>query len=494
MTDHDRLDDLLTECFAELPPEDIVAGVTPWKKAMRRVLWGMGLTSVTLNFLYLQYILPTLGLVLGLLGFRAMRRENRWLSACFVLTALRLAGMVLSLVLNTTIWDWGSWEKALGIALLLSQLMNIFCLWRGLRALRQKAGLEPGAGGGLALLLWYLAVCALALVGYRGMVIGIAMIVGYGFILVSLSRLSGELDEAGYALCPAAVRIPDKVIVLALCAVLAAGMALGYAFGGQYAMDWQPLASVGQQDVAGIKAHLLELGFPDYVLEDMTAEDIALCEGALQVATIRREHPFNEGRQVVEVEGNTYHHSTVYDTRELQVTGVAVELPGERERWKLIHHFAWTEDPGFWGTECIKLIPPWRLNGWAQDSDITGRVLMEREGRTYTAPYICLEEMTYDYSNLFGSGTSTNVFAAFSFPEKSREQRGYVTFTLREMRHGTLVDSWFEYTHQQTRWLYPVQTALENALSGSWNLNGLFHRADDAIQFFADEDGVETLH
>ena len=87
----------------ELPPEDIVADVSPWKKAMNRTLTGLALCTVTLNFWCLNYILPAIGMVLSLLGFRTLQQENRWLRACFILTAIRAAYFFPLLILNTTL-------------------------------------------------------------------------------------------------------------------------------------------------------------------------------------------------------------------------------------------------------------------------------------------------------------------------------------------------------------------------------------------------------
>ena len=53
----------------DLPPEGIVEEVTPWKRAWNRVLVGMALSTVTLNFWLLDTILPAVGVVLMLLGF-----------------------------------------------------------------------------------------------------------------------------------------------------------------------------------------------------------------------------------------------------------------------------------------------------------------------------------------------------------------------------------------------------------------------------------------
>ena len=46
-----EFDTLLEGSVAETPPEDIVAEITPWKKAANRVLAGMALCAITLNSL-----------------------------------------------------------------------------------------------------------------------------------------------------------------------------------------------------------------------------------------------------------------------------------------------------------------------------------------------------------------------------------------------------------------------------------------------------------
>lgn len=62
----------------------------------------------------------------------------------------------------------------------------------------------------------------------------------YILILRSLFRLSREMEESGYALTPAPVRLSDEMLVRAIAALLAIGIACGYLFFGSYRMDWQP--------------------------------------------------------------------------------------------------------------------------------------------------------------------------------------------------------------------------------------------------------------
>ena len=73
-----KFDAMLESGLPELPPKEIVEEVTPWRGAFNRVLVGIVFSTVTLNFLWLDYILPAIGAVLSLLGYRALRRENRW--------------------------------------------------------------------------------------------------------------------------------------------------------------------------------------------------------------------------------------------------------------------------------------------------------------------------------------------------------------------------------------------------------------------------------
>ena len=101
----DRLfDSMLENAVGDIPPDAIVTAVTPFRAAMMRVLWGLALSTLTLNFLSLNYILPAIGLLLLLLGFRALRRDNAYFDVCFLLTVIRSVYFYVSLVMHTTIY------------------------------------------------------------------------------------------------------------------------------------------------------------------------------------------------------------------------------------------------------------------------------------------------------------------------------------------------------------------------------------------------------
>ena len=501
----EMFEQLLEESVPERPPESVVAGVTPWAGAMNRVLVGMALSSVTLQFWGLQYLLPAIGMVLLLLGFRTLRRENRWFGVCFLLMVLRVAAVFLALMLNTTIMG-GAGVGALvltglGWAELLLLFAGVLCFRLGLREVYQKAGLPPRTGSASALAVWYGLVCVLGAIQYQGLMIGLGMLAGYFLILRSLYRISGELEEAGYAIQAAPVRVSDRGTALALAVVLCLGCACGYLLGGSYPMEWKPVDDAEQSGVEEIRNRLLELGFPGYVLDDLSPEDVAACAGAAEVVVDVTDEPVNEGRTVTTEYGRGEKHyvqqKTVYDERELRITGVAVRLDGARERWMIFHHFLWTMDPGFYGTESIQMWPTYRgiPEGWAADGQVTGRVLYDSGGSRFAAPYHFLGEKTFVSDSIFwGEESRSDIFAAFSMPCEGERHRGYVAYPVAELEDGYLLDSWINYTHQRSWFQYPVRTAMETRMKNSWNDAGAFLTVQDALQFYPQENGAEGVN
>ena len=131
-------------------------------------------------------------------------------------------------------------------ASLLLLLAVYVCLWQGLRAVREKAGLPPRAGAAGCLVIWYLLMCVLGVVEYGGLILVAALLAVYFLILRSLFRCSRELDEAGYGIQSAPVRIPDGWVVKGLVLLVLIGGACGYLFGNRYPMDWRPVEETAQ--------------------------------------------------------------------------------------------------------------------------------------------------------------------------------------------------------------------------------------------------------
>ena len=135
-----EFDRRIVEDLSQLPPAPgEVWGYAPWRSAMTKILWGMGLTTIHFEFLYLQYLLPLLGAALLYLGFRSLRKENRWFKLCWVLSGVLLAvHMATDILTATPVMGWITQNPALqwGLTWLLlgMNLLMLFSLWRGTRA------------------------------------------------------------------------------------------------------------------------------------------------------------------------------------------------------------------------------------------------------------------------------------------------------------------------------------------------------------------------
>ncbi|MCI7658442.1 hypothetical protein [Anaerotignum sp.] len=476
----------------KLPSQDTAAEETLWKKSMNRILVGITLTAITLNFGLLNYIFPTIGTILLLFGFRTLQHENKWFRNCFAISIIRTAYFFVTLILNTTILQStiysSTMNSVLPIANLLLQFALFVCLWQGFISIRQKAGLPPHAGSAAALIVWYCLICLLALAHYNGFFIALIMFIAYCRIIYKLNKLSKELDEIGYEISTVPVKWTNQRITFSLILLLLAGGACGYLFCSSYPMEWNALRADEHKNVEDIKAQLIDLGFPSYILNDLSAEDIAACNGALQVVVDETDIPLEDY-------GNADDFTS--DTPNLRVTGIGVKVSDDRERWIIFHHFLWTKDPGFYGTEAIQLWPVYRdiSDGWDSGGDVTGRVLYNSNDETFVADYYSLGTQTYTSNNFFfGSQDNTDVFATFSMPRQGSSYRGYIAYPIKEIQDGCIISSWINYVHQRSWMQYPVMTAMEKRMTNSWNYTGAFQTLEDALQFYPSDEGIEMYN
>lgn len=468
-------DSMLTNSAAELPPDDIVMKITPWQKGMNRILIGLSMQIFTLNFWKLEYTLPLIGIILSLLGIQTLRRENGWFKGFQIITFIRTAYCLLGFIINATIFQSRIYEtpifQVLPVVNTALAFLLLFCLWQGFRSVQRKAGLSANAGGAAALMVWYAIVCLLALLNYSGGLIFIIILLAvYICIIVNLFRLPRELDEAGYVIQAAPVRVPDWFVVTAVLAFLTAGIACGYLFFHSYPMDWQAAGTPDKQ-TAEMKTHLAGLGFPKAILDDLTDEDIKECKDAAQVFV---DTDYKDG---------------------LCMTGIAVQLPGEPAQWKIFHHFLWETNSGCYGAELIQIWPSYRYKeGWEAVSGPAGQVLYDDGTKVYAAPYYSLGNKEYQQSSFFSNETVTDIFAEFSMPKKGKNYRGYLSYTMAEIPGAAyVVGSYANYTHQKSWLQYPVMTAMDNyTAKGFWDNDHVFKTTQGAVIVHL-EDGSAKL-
>lgn len=439
MTDRD-FDDLLDE----LPPDEITKSVTPWRRSMNRILWGLVLSTLTPTLWNLNNILPAIGVIVMVLGFRTLRKENRWFRLCYILSILRTLWCLTLMFINSSIFRWEIQRSDISTVFSIVSTLLIIApyifLVGGVKSVQTKAG-HPVHKSSLILRMGCFLV--LLLLTLAGNSLGWFVIIAYILLFRALFKLSKELDETGYVISPAGVRCSDRTLTLGYATILIAVIASGFLFFCRYPMHWQEAEALHSGDARQIRQELESLGAPGEVLADLTEEELLQCAGATAVNT----------------------STGLYEEQGLTMTGVAIRQADGN--WKIIHHFIWSEDTTFHGTECISLRLPDSGTGpqyWHTETELTGRVLYDdQNGAVLAAPYHRLDT---------APGNAT--LAAFSMPQNSTRQRGYLTYTVSEMNGGSSQYTTWAYTHQTTWLQFPVQTAAGFIQSSSGSSRWVF--------------------
>ena len=499
MSDDLRFDQLLREDASALPPA--MAEVNPWREAMALVLCGMGLTTITFNFLYLDMILPALGGILMVLGFRTLRKENGALQWCWRLSIAIAAVRSASFVLEALPVDV---KNIPAYAVLVMTFALYCCLWRGMVGVSRAAGAEkPAAPAAGALVIFYAVICALAFLELSGWLAVLPMLIVYIVILRNLVKLARSLADTGYAIHAAPVRLPSAAVLWGYLGLTLAAVLLAMFLGQRYPMNWQ-LRDDAPQDKT-VRAELLALGFPEQVLDDLTAEEVARMSGAVKVYT--ETEPLYEDDTYREVttsvwnadtpprwhyidaekqpDGSYHYTYRVYDFYEGFVTHVVVLVEeAGRQRAIVLHHVTIGQPDVACRSECIELWPLWQGNeeSWSPGGWNSGRLLCEKDGQSYAADFYSVESGSYETTNIFGTTQNTGIIAEWSWMRRGENTRAYLLYDA-EMLTPELPSlySWCNYV-RQTKPVYPFRDAL--TLWHEWNTNGCYKKWQTCIQIW----------
>ncbi len=492
---NDKLDEILLETSA--PPVKILNEVTPWKKSIKRVVIGLVLTTITINIHSLDYILTSIGCVLLLFGYRTLQHENKWFKASFNVTIIKGAYLFLCLILNSTIYQFYFSNSVLSIVLkifnLSLQLLLYIFLWKAFLSVQEKAELPAKTKTTAALIVFYIVLCVFALIELQGIFVLVILMI-YGCIIRSLYKLSNELNESGYTIITKPFKFSEKRIISVISVILVIGLLFGYTFFDSYKMKWVKKIYTDNKEIQSVKADLINKGFPEYVLDDLKDEDILSCENAVKIVSDKNEYPINNGNVILKEYDNSVAYETVYDKKKVVFTGVAVLVNDNvnsngKEEWVVFHHFLWQEVTRFYGTEAIKLMPAHynEYRGWLPNSEITGQLLYDCDGITYTSEYYSIEDKTVKSKSsgiMVEKSNYKDTYASFSLPNEGEKHRGYLTYRTIGNTDEYIFDSWINYYHQQSKLQYPVMTAEQYGAKYSFSPYELtFKLIQDALQF-----------
>ena len=456
---NDHFDELLSQQLTNAPPPvSVVHATNPWRKALEWVLLGQPLSMLVLDLYGLNYVLPPIGYLLLLLGYRLLRRESGAFRACWVLTLLRGMLFGLKLCFDATFFstltgkvaDAVSWAEILANAL---AFVHVCCLYFAIRTTWQRYELPLRKWhGGILIGLACLAHVYLLVPG----VLVYFLIFMYLITASDLLRLSRGLTDIGYNITAASVHLSNRTLIVLTASLTATAMLLSGIALRKAPMVFSPASDGSSQ--AATRETLIALGVPENVVADLTDEDVLRCKDAIQVqcSDQQYEHGLNA-----------------------QVTLFAIQVPAGRncdDCWVILHHFRFTQAPLFTGTEALTTRHDgvsgtyWWIN---PKEDTSGRVLYDRNNTTLEAEFFDIS-YSWDYDRL----TQT---ARFSFPGGGENYRGYLMYTAELVNSGYILNVVSTLTHQTPMPLYPAQAPT----AGNQTL--FFRENQTQLQFYPHE-------
>ena len=448
---------ILKSSAADIPPADVIRGITPHRTAVNRIITGLVLTTFTLNIAGLDYIGPAIGAILLAAGFRIIRRGNGFFKAGYALSLLNIALMAALLTVNATIYasdfNGSAVSTAHGIITLLVKMSVIICFWRGLGSACHRFGVSGVSGkidSGALLCLWYGAVSVLGLIGVTSWLIVCALVALYILLIRSFLKLSDTLEDTGYSVAAAPVHISDQLYIGVLTALFMLCVAVGYGFSSSYPMTWEsaPADTATESEADSVRDHLTDAGFPDFVARDMADEDVLKLESSARVFTDSRERAVDGGK--------------------LEITTVVSMSSEDALDFSVIHYFKWADNPDHLYTEGIKIYPAYADPGFYAKGEISGRVLCEKGGETLASGYRSLGEEILTGTDFWGEYSDTVIIGTYSIPDGSKNCRGYVMYSAKspdKSMYGGYKSGFF-FAHQNSLLIYPHETA-EDELTSS---------------------------
>lgn len=448
------------------PPEYEILKTNPWSKSIGSIAWGFSLTTLHLNFLYLQYILPTIGTALIFLGFRSLRNENRYFKTVYIFSIFRLILHLAGLVwISTPLHMLDYITIPIGTVMFIFQIIMFVISQAALNEAHKKAGKTPEYSPFYRIAAWTAASFFIALSPLsQSWLFFIPMVTFYILIIRSLFRIGNELDNTGYVLTNAPVKINSETFsrvyfVTALMIAIICSI-----FSNHLRLKPQEFYL---PEMTPMRHSLINAGFPTEALNHLSEEDVEKLIGAVNIKSISELLMFDPK----EIEHRTTYgnHTSINYTYEpgknnLDVTTIYIEMP--ENLIYVMQYFVWKGGSPVWQDGIL-------ISG---ENDVNNKKIVNsglfysKDGISYEAdfPNLACEEVIQN--TMFGSSYTTPISGTLSYPFGSKDQGGYVLYSyeIPDEVEFYITFSIFNYMHNSGPLHLPYARTDEKIINGAY--------------------------
>lgn len=452
----EKIDSVIEEGISEKLVDNTHDGgeilkTNPWKKPLNDIALGFALISLTLNFLWLQYILPTIGTVLIFVGSRSLRKENKYFTWAYFFSAAYMAIYTVYLILASTPLAIQIQNEAVFYLLpIVFRLALFLSFTSAIKNVFIKANASNIQNSFLLAAVWTLSSALLAISPFSNSWLAfIVLTCFYILVIRSMYRLGEDLGSMVYSFVYTQDKLSNTVVVrgyLIICFILivVCGTAASHSV-----PDFTEYKSGTASDT---RNKLLEFGVPEEILTDMSDKNISMLQNAINIDVYTDLLMFDG------VRANMYQEQKKPKNRTIEATTVYTELPGN-EVYVLIY-FNWQNPKAFWNDG---------FTIWGEEGIeiLDGKLFYQKDNTDYEAP---IPRLKYDFvtsgNSFFGVKQSKQITGGVCYPFGSENQRGYVFYRLSLPEEKGIVPSYINYLHSPNPVVLPYIYAEKKILSG----------------------------
>ena len=410
-----------------------------WRIPFLKIMWSFLLTTITINFYSLQYILPVIGIALLLTGIHSLKEINESFHALWYLAIVRAVLFVVNLfVLSTPLSLYQTVNESLGFLSLIPQIAIYLVLRRSIRIVYQNHESQVKRDP----LLW--ASILMVVIGITvwmpqdlGILIALIFFVSFLVTMRSFYKVSDEL----YAIAPDVLVKYSKpfdwkihmMFILICCSVVGLACTVSNHTVTSY-------VDQAESNELVIREELVQLGFPKEILDDMSDSNVKMLTGAIHVEVHEEVLSFHKKASL-----NAYTVSTELSDNLLYV----------------VIYFQWNQNKAIWNDG---------FSIWGEDGFelIDGNLLCVRNGKDVISPinrFSC--DIVTSNSIFFGEQQSRQITGMVCFPFNSKDQRGYVLYRVQLPEDQWLGCNGMEYAHFDHPLHLPFAYGDQRLLSGT---------------------------
>ncbi|NLB21126.1 MAG: hypothetical protein GX829_10005 [Clostridium sp.] len=474
-----NFDQEIVNLFTEISPsEEELPMINPWSMPIGFITWGLILTTVKLEFFKLQYILPTVGVLLVFLGFRSLRNENKFFKLAWLLSILKLLVQLVDLILLSTPLNYILNQEAsfeLVIVMLIMQITMFLLFHKGLMMVYKKANKTMEDNPLIWISVWTIIAAILAYTSWNGsFIVWITMMIAYYYIARTLYHIGDHLEDARYFMTIASVKISNRVfgwsfIGISLIIVIGSGIIFSH-------LKLDPKEYVAPM-LSEERRSLVELGFPEDLLSLLSDEDTELLSGAINIEAYSEVLMLDP--KDVEIEDRSEGYVQITHTYEpgrtnLEATTVYIETPNNQIY--VMQYFSWISGSPVW-QDGITIPIAYDAN---KAKLVSSGLFYEKKDVEYAMPFPRLTLDEFESTYMFETSQNKIIVGALSFPFISKNERGYVLYryTINGDSNLYLTFSTLNYAHNENPTFIPYEKT-ENQM-----LNGAYFFDDNQVQLY----------